>query len=278
MKILITGASGFVGRNLVNFFEEKHQVYALSRHVDYSSERVRFIKGDLSNLTELLELFSTSEFRGFDLIMHTASILADSSNLNDINVLNSNNILNHNVALLAIQVNCRRMINFSSSSIYPNIDGVYNERSIPNPALNRDAYYGLAKLNGEVLLDAHLLEKGILVTHLRLPMIYGPGVRDCRIWPVMEKELLENNVITVYGEGRRLINQIHINELFAILTEIIEKNLDGVYNLKAETLSILDLAKKIISEKGNENSRIQIENNGSKVRFELDCSKWESLK
>lgn len=277
MKILITGASGFIGNHLFDYLSIDHEVYVLVKKNKVSRYQKNAIHEDLLVLPNLIEAFDRAKLKDIELIIHTASILADAQNLDDINVLNSNNILHYNVAQLAKFLNCKRLINFSSSSVYPNIDGLFSEESIPNPAPNKDAFYGLSKFNGEVILDAQLLTTGVKITHLRCGMIYGEGVNKTRIWPVMEQELKDRNTITVFGDGKRLINQIHIDQLKKLVAKVIEEQLLGIYNIKAETISMFDLAKRISHEKGNSESKIILKQEGTSLSFILDCNKLEKI-
>jgi nucleoside-diphosphate-sugar epimerase len=275
MKIVITGVNGFVGKKLYRVLSEKHNVIGL-----YNSGNPVFencYKADLTNEEEIDLVFGKSETNDVDVIVHLASKMANAKNTNDLDVLYSNTIMAKNIAFMAKKLNVNQVVNLSSSSVYPNIDGVYNEESIPNPSLNSDCIYGLSKLNGEIILNYFLAETDIKVTHLRASMIYGEGMDDTRLIPVIEKEIFENNSVTLFGNGERILNLVKVEKLVEYISFFIEKPLNDVLNIGDECISSLDLARQIISKKGNSETKIILKEQGSKSQFILDIRKLNKI-
>ena len=275
MRILITGVSGFIGSNIYNVLKKNHEVYGIATNMKFSEESV--ILTDLLNLEETKRELEKRKVFEVDILIHLAAILAVKDNLNDIEVLNQNNRLSYNAGQLAKYLKVKKIINFSSSSVYPNIDGEFSEESQINPSKNADAFYGLSKYSSEVILDK-IAGDNISVSHLRCSMVFGKGVNSDRLWPVMEKELKDRNTITVYGNGERLINQIHISSLVGVVSRFIEENNKGVYNINEETISVKELAERLLREKGNQNSKIVEVESGNRYKFRLSNKKYEQLK
>ena len=274
MTILITGATGFLGTHLFNYLKDCHTVYGISE----VSTNQNIISANLLNIDTCINELSKINVTAIDTIIHLASILASQNNLNDVSVLNQNNVLSQNVVLLAQKLNAKKIINFSSSSVYPNIDGEFNEASEINPALNPDAIYGLSKFNSEIIINTLIKNTTTTVSHLRCVMVYGNGVNPTRIWPVMEKELNEKNTITVFGHGKRLINQIEINTLKNVVNKFIVNNFPGIYNICEETLSLENLAKRIIAHRGNSESKIVYVEKGNTFQFKICTNKFNIIK
>ncbi len=275
MKIVITGVNGFVGKALYRVLSEKHNVIGV-----YNSGNAVFencYKVDLTNEEEIGLVFGKPETNDVDVIVHLASKMASVKNSNDLDVLHNNTIMAKNVAFMAKKLNVNQVIYLSSSSVYPNIDGVYNEESIPNPSLNSDCIYGLSKLNGEIILNYFLAETDIKVTHLRASMIYGEGMDDTRLIPVIEKEIIENNSVTLFGNGERMLNLVKVEKLVEYISFFIEKPLSDVINIGDECISSLDLARQIISKKGNSETKIILKEQGSKSQFILDIGKLNQI-
>ncbi len=273
MIILITGASGFVGTAILNHLHNKYNVIG----IDHASKNSNTLVANLCNLKETVSILREKKIARVDIIIHLASVLANPQNLNDIEVLNQNNTLSYNITELAIILNAKKIINFSSSSVYPNIDGEFFEDSTINPSINADGIYGLSKFNSELIINSLLKHTNIYLTHLRCAMIYGKGVNMSRIWPVMEQELREKNTITVFGNGKRLVNQIEINYLLPIIEKLINQNLSSTYNVCEETISLENLAKRIISNYGNEKSKIVYVEKGNTFQFKLNSDKLKSI-
>jgi nucleoside-diphosphate-sugar epimerase len=273
MTILITGASGFIGSHLFDYLQSKHTVLGISE----DSNKANYINCNLLDIKTCIKALQDSKLKEVDVVIHLASILANSDNLLDIDVLNKNNVLTNNIFILGENFGTKKIINFSSSSVYPNIDGEFNEDSEINPALNADSIYGLSKFNSEIIINTLSKKSQLIISHLRCAMVYGKGVNSTRIWPVMEKELNEKNTITVFGDGKRLINQIEIGSVLKTIDKFITNNLPGVYNVCEETISLENLAKRIIKEGGNEKSKIIYVESGNRAQFVINANKLKAL-
>jgi nucleoside-diphosphate-sugar epimerase len=92
MKILVTGATGFIGQNLVTkLIENNHEVYALIRENGDTScinKKVN-IHTYSGNPTSLIDFFKEEKFDG---VIHLASLFLASHNPNDISNLVTSNI------------------------------------------------------------------------------------------------------------------------------------------------------------------------------------------
>lgn len=266
MKILILGVSGFIGKNLYNNLISEYDVYGVSKSKLNKRNCV------VLNLLKKNALSNYLDNKNFDVIINLASVLASEINLNDVNLLTLNNEINMNIVNALHDRNKLYFINFSSSAVYPNISGKFNENSKLDPVRNRDCLYGLSKINGEVLFNYFLNDKHDL-THLRLGYVHGNGMNKKRIHSVFERELKTKNQITIWGNGERIIPQISIDYLVKTIKTIINKRIFGTYNLIEENSSLKNIAKKIIKNKGNSRSKILKINKGNKEKFRLDNSK-----
>lgn len=275
MKIVITGVNGFVGKTLYKTLSKNHNVIGI-----YNSGNALFdncYKIDLTNEEETNSVFEKIGISKIDVIVHLASQMASKKNVNDLTVLNSNSAMAKNIALVAKKYDVGQFINLSSSSIYPNIDGIYNEESVPNPALNSDCIYGLSKLNSEVILNYFLVKTNTKVIHLRAAMIYGERMDNSRLIPVIENEITENNSVTLFGNGERLLNLIHVDKLTEHITFFIKNPTNNIINVGEECISVLNLAKRIIAEKGNSKTKIILKEEGNKNQFILDLKKLNNI-
>ncbi len=162
MKLLITGASGFVGQYLHKSLQNEHEIINLSRE----------------NTADLLQLRTyPDQYKQIDTLIHLAGrahVMHDTAE--DIYqayaAVNIDYTLK--IAQLARQLNIRRFIFLSSikvngeTSTHP-----FSETDTPAPL---DAY-GQTKLAAEVALKEFCGEHGIDLVIIRPPLIYGPGVK-----------------------------------------------------------------------------------------------------
>ena len=125
-KILITGASGFIGSYIVEEgLNRGMEVWAAMRKTSSKSfladERIHFIQLDLSDQSKLEEQLREHQF---DYVVHAAGV-TKCLNVEDFHRVNTVGTQNLVRALLATQQSLRRFVYISSLSIYGAIRGGY---------------------------------------------------------------------------------------------------------------------------------------------------------
>jgi nucleoside-diphosphate-sugar epimerase len=183
VKILLTGANGFVGKALINnFLSEFYEVRALVRN--YSKELPfiveQVIVGDLAGLTlSDTSGLSRGDFKDVEVVVHSAArvhiINDDASNpLAEFRKVNRDATLV--LARLAAEAGVKRFIFLSSIK-------VNGEITEPNkPFTPEDVHvpidpYALSKYEAEQCLLALAQESDMDVVIIRPPLVYGPGVK-----------------------------------------------------------------------------------------------------
>ena len=278
MNILITGAGGFIGKSLYNYYKSKHNIYQIfSQNTQLTSTKEKVFSADLVNDNQVLHLTKAlSKIKKIDVVFHLASKFISTNNPNDIDVLFDNISITKNIAQLALILKPKHLINFSSMAVYPNSSGTYSEESPVSTYENFECIYGLSKICSENLFS-FLLKENTKTLHLRLSQVYGSGMRKDRIISMMKQELISNNLITVHGEGERISNFIDINKLLSIIDILLINKIGGIYNIGDKNLSYHELANKIKHKYGNKESKIRKLKKGSRSKFRLDTTKLENL-
>ena len=140
MRILVTGASGFVGSRLVQILSEKHDVIALSRNRVENSHKVTWIAGQY-HTDDLLKL---NEFQ-FDCVVHLAAVL---SGFEDTYTVNTNAFGTWRLLRYCIDRGCKKYILASSIAAVGCLSEAFMPFNIPireeHPCIPADAY-GLSK-------------------------------------------------------------------------------------------------------------------------------------
>jgi nucleoside-diphosphate-sugar epimerase len=268
--ILITGINGFIGTSLFNALNKEHVIYGISRR------NVGLPNCSVLDLTERERTVRFFESNQFDIVVHTAMILANPDNKADLVAFFQNVTIETNLLEALMKQKQCHLINFSSSAVYPNVDGHFGENDIIDPSVNGDGLYGLAKFNGEMLFK-HLLPSHVRQLHLRVGFVYGKGMYLTRIHEQFKRELLEKNTITVFGNGKRTIPQIKINSLVEKLRFFINHSTEGTYNVADENISLEKLAQNLIEKYGNAESRILYVEKGNQYQFGLKLRKLNEL-
>ncbi|MEI6522759.1 MAG: NAD(P)-dependent oxidoreductase [Bacteroidota bacterium] len=275
MRILITGVNGFVGNYLFNFLNiGENNVYGVFRNGNPLNEKC--FKVDLTDAEQTNYLFEVTLKDKIDIVIHTAAIVAQNNNLHDFSLVIENSKMALNISNSSKKSNLKQIINFSSSSVYPNVDGDFSECSEINPSKNSDCLYGLSKWNSEIIFEYFFLNTSTKILHLRIGMIYGNGMNTSRIIPVMENELISKNTITLFADGERYINQISVQELCNFVNLFAIREEKGIFNVATEYISTKEIANKIIKDKGNSESKLIFLSNGLKNKFKLDATKLKN--
>lgn len=274
MKILITGAGGFIGKHLSKYLRDQHHIVNIySQPLKTESKNNYYIN--------LLDENSVKKYidklQDIDVVINLASKMSDKSNYYDVSLLHDNLKICENVIVLIKNIKPKQVVNFSSFAVYPHMDGEFNENSIISPQNNPDCIYGLSKYCTEVMLDFLLHNSNIQIVHLRISIVNGVGMRSDRIVPVLLKELKDKNVMTLYGNGERISNFIEVKDLCRIINLVIKNNYNGIYNVGGENISFYKLAKKLINEHGNKESKIKLVNHGRKEKFIFNSEKLNKL-
>ena len=150
MKILITGADGYVGKSLHDALKNKYSVTAITRR-----------ELELTNASAVEEFFKSSHF--FDVVIHCA--VAGGSRLvdDDWDVMDTNLIMYYN--LLSCKKHYKRLIHFGSGAetYLPRTPYGYSKRVIAKSILNQDDFYNIKifGLFGEEELDTRFIKANI---------------------------------------------------------------------------------------------------------------------
>lgn len=275
MNVIITGASGFVGKNLSKALAEKHKLFLTSRQAQ-NHDSYYLDLNDKNSVKKFIDLLGSEEI---DVLIHTAGKLVSSGMTFDeqMDVFNENIAITRNVVEIVNKLKIKRLINFSSMAVYPNENGVYSERSEIRMSCNSDCLYGVSKFCAENIFD-FALNRRCQVVHLRLSQVFGTGMRGDRIIPVMYKSIVDLNEVSVYGDGERISNFIHVNEVCKIVQRILDDpDISGIYNIGGRNISYLQLAEQLVSIYGNDSTKIIKIPEGPRMQFILDTEKINNL-
>lgn len=168
MKVLVTGANGFVGQALVSCLRQRGlEVVAASRHGAGAGETA---VGDIGPNTVWRPLLS-----GCQAVVHAAARVHQMNEgpmdgLQQARRVNTGGSLA--LARQAAQAGVRRFIFISSVKV----NGEAGAFDASQPCRPADAY-GISKLEAESGLAQIAAQSGMELIVLRLPLVYGPGVR-----------------------------------------------------------------------------------------------------
>ncbi|MBQ9357317.1 MAG: NAD(P)-dependent oxidoreductase [Prevotella sp.] len=231
MKILITGASGFIGSFIVEEalsrgMETWAAVRGSSSKKYLKDERINFIELNLDSEQELEQQLKGHEF---DYVVHAAGVTKclNREDFFRVNTEGTKNLVN---ALMALEMPLQRFVYVSSLSIF----GAIHEQQPYKPIMESDTPqpntdYGRSKLQAEQWLDslnAGLKEQGkplFPVVVLRPTGVYGPRERD---YFLMAKSIKQHSDFAV-GYKQQDITFVYVQDVVQAVFLACEKGKTG---------------------------------------------------
>jgi nucleoside-diphosphate-sugar epimerase len=222
MKILITGSSGFVGKEVVKILKQhKHKI------IEYDLDKEK----NILNEKQLLE-----EMKNANAVIHLAGTIENTNpNLFKINVEGTKKVVE-----AAKKAKIKKLIFLSSTGVYGNTKGKINEKSLIKPENN----YEKSKAEGEKIVLG-IMDK-VKVSIVRSAMIFGPNDYWKKMFKMLEKKY------PLPCEGKNTFQIIYVKELANAICKVLEKGRNGEIYLAAgkEKETLNDFIKMIQKEKG----------------------------
>ena len=223
MKILITGASGFIGSFIVEEalrrgFETWAAMRGSSSKRYLQDERIPFIELDLSSRKQLEE-----QLKGhtFDYIVHAAGA-TKCLNPDDFYKINYEGTKNLAEALIALQMPVKRFIYLSSLSVFGAIKEQQPYQEITEHDLPRpNTAYGKSKLKAEQFLDT--LGSHLPCIILRPTGVYGPREKDYFLMAQSIKAHIDFSV----GFKRQDITFVYVLDVVQAVFLALDRGMNG---------------------------------------------------
>ena len=212
MKILITGASGFIGSNLVRSLTEEHTVYAVVRKKKKfaGNPQVNFIEVDLSHKDFVEELPA-----GINTVLHLAQSSRYRDFPNGVEDMISININSTGLLLdWARRSEVKHFVFSSTANVYSQTGEKFTEKSSTTP----NSYYGASKLAAEQLVTQYAQYYAVDI--LRLFTVYGPGQRGMLIANIIELIKSRREITLAEGSGL-FLTPLFIGDVVKIIDKII---------------------------------------------------------
>ena len=223
MKILITGASGFIGSFIVEEalrrgFETWAAMRKSSSKAYLQDERIHFIELNLNSKEQLVEQLKGKDF---DYVVHAAGV-TKCLNKADFHRINTEGTKNLAEALLEVKMPLKRFVFVSSLSVFGAIKekmpyDEIRESDTPQP----NTAYGRSKLAAEQYLDSVGSRLPYII--LRPTGVYGPREKD---YFIMAKSIKQHSDFAV-GYQRQDITFVYVTDVVQAIFLALEKGENG---------------------------------------------------
>lgn len=209
-KVVITGAAGFIGRNLSLYLAERDiEVYAIDLEVSQNRilkhARITPLSVNISDKTELSTVMKNVKA---DTCYHLAWSGVSTDVKNDVGRQVSNISATMTVLEACSEAGCQHVVIPGSASEYAycgeTVDG--NNRMAPGDA------YAASKAATQVLSQWYAKQLGLNMNWLLIGSIYGPGRNDSNILTYTIKSLLNGDVPN-FTKLEQMWDYIYIDDL-----------------------------------------------------------------
>jgi nucleoside-diphosphate-sugar epimerase len=264
MRCLVTGAAGFIGSHLcehlvsagndvvgVDAFIPYYPRYIKEANLQSLGSHQRFQFHELDLRTAPLE----PVLSGVDVVFHLAAMAGLLKSWTDFELYNSCNVTATQRLLAAVRNigKLRRFIYASTSSVY----GLFSagDETLPTRPVSP---YGVTKLAGEHLCQAHAQAFGLPLVVLRYFSVYGPRQRPDMGYYLFIRALLTAGTITVFGDGMQVRGNTYVSDCVAASAAAVEAPVGETYNLGGgETASVWDILRKLEAITGKSAKTVQ---------------------
>jgi nucleoside-diphosphate-sugar epimerase len=244
MNILVLGGCGYVGTVLTNtLLDEGHHVTVVDimwfGNFLKEHKNLKVIREDVRDIEKI-------PMTGIDTIIHLANVANDPCSELDAKLSWEVNVLaTMRLVERAVNHKVKQFIYASSGSVY----GVKDEPEVTEDlSLVPISDYNKTKMISERVLLSY--QDKILIQCVRPATVcgYSPRMRLDLSVNMLTIQALANGKITVLG-GSQVRPNIHIKDMVAVYLYLLKSGdkIAGIYNAGFENISILDIAKKIIT-------------------------------
>ena len=292
-KIIVTGGSGFIGTNLVNFLIKKKFFVINIDKLTYSANKYeeklrnknnyKLFKLDINNknkIIKIIEKFKPNAIFNLAAETHVDRSIDGPKNFINTNINGTFNLL-ESLRFLKRKKIKLKLIHISTDEVYGDIKG--NFRSNENYKYEPSSPYSASKASADHLIKSYIRTYKLDAVISNCCNNYGPYQFPEKLIPKMISNILNNKELPIYAKGRNSREWIHVEDHCEALFTLYLRGKSGEsYNVGTNlNMKNIDLVKKIIkvfkSMKFNIGSKTKIkfvkDRPGHDFRYALDNKK-----
>lgn len=284
MKVLVTGAAGFIGSNFVGRaldIEPDFSILALDKLTyagnlknldDYrDNDRFRFVRGDITDAETVGPLM-----KEVDAVVHMAAEThVDRSIMGPAEFIETN-IMGTLVLLEAArEAGVSRFLQISTDEVYGSLGprGKFTE----DTPLAPNSPYSASKASADMLVRSFFVTYGFPTLITRCSNNYGPYQFPEKLIPLFIANALEGRELPIYGDGLQIRDWIHVKDHCGALLKVLKDGEPGeVYNIGGgNEITNLELTGAILNILGKPESLIKHvkDRPGHDRRYAIDIAK-----
>jgi dTDP-glucose 4,6-dehydratase len=284
MKLLVTGAAGFIGSTYVRLVSGEHEVRVLDK-LTYAGRRENLPEGadlvvgaieDPKVVREAME--------GCDAVVNFAAESHVDRSIEDQDAFARTHVIGTGTLLdAARELGVGRYLQVSTDEVYGSIEsGSFTETSPLDPS----SPYSATKAAGDLLVSAHFHTYGTEAVICRGSNNYGPRQYPEKLIPLMVLNAIHSDSLPIYGDGRQVRNWLYVEDFCRGIHTVLEKGRPGeAYNVGGpDECENIEVVRRVIELTGADESLIEYvpDRPGHDRRYSLGSDKireqlgWEA--
>jgi dTDP-glucose 4,6-dehydratase len=286
MKIVVTGAAGFIGSHFVrHVLADQTQIFDVTAvdSLTYAGNlrnledliglpRFQFVKGDICNPNLPHEIFKDADtVLNFAAESHVDRSIESSATFIKTNIEGTHNLLN-----LALKYGVPKYLQVSTDEVYGSISEGSWDETFP---LLPNSPYAASKASADLVVRSFNKTHGIHTNVTRCSNNFGTHQYPEKLIPVIIRKILAGQQIPIYGDGQNRRDWLHVlDHCRGIRSVMMGGTSGGVYNIGGGTeFSNLDLVRKIIQIMGASENLISFvaDRKGHDFRYSVSFKKIE---
>lgn len=279
-KVLITGAKGFLGRNVASYFHKlNYETYGIGNG-DFEDKEDKSIDLDYWLKSEISIDKIKSINKKFDIIIHCGG-----SGSVEFSIKNPYQDFRKTVNGTLEVLEYMRLYNPHAKLIYPSSVAVQGEQG--NKPIKEDfigtpvSPYGYHKKITEELCRSYSETYNLKISIIRLFSMYGNGLHKQILWDAYHKIKNSNGKVVFFGTGNETRDFIHIDDALNLIQIILNNDkkfliINGGTGKSYTINSVVNLIKTILDS----NCDISFNNEvhiGNPVFYQADMTKLQEL-
>ena len=270
MKILVTGAAGFIGSNFCYYMADKHpddKVVMLDA-LTYAGNletleplmglpNLSFVKADIADKKRMFELFDEERF---DVVVNFAAETHVDRSSEDPGIFLTTNVIGTETLLDASkEFDVKRFHQIGTDEVYGDLPldrpDLFFREDMP---LKASSPYSASKASADLLALAYHRTYGLPVTVSRCSNNYGPFQFPEKLIPLVIYRAMNDETIPVYGTGENVRDWLYVMDHVKAVDVIIRDGKVGeIYNIGGHNeRNNLTVVKKILEHLGKSESLI----------------------
>ena len=288
MRILVTGAAGFIGSNFVHYWLERHPddsivaldllTYAGNRaSLDDGEVRIAFVQGDIADLETIEALLREQEIElvvNFAAESHNSLAVVDPGRFFQTNVLGTQSLLE-----AARRAGGTRLHHVSTCEVYGDLALDSDESFTEDSPFRPRTPYNASKAGGDHAVRAYFETWGLPTTITNCSNNYGPFQFPEKVIPLFVTNALDDKPLPMYASTQNRREWLHVRDHCRAIELALEHGKPGeTYNVGSGVeASIEEIADRILELTGKPQSLKTIvpDRPGHDRRYLLDASKIE---